>query len=182
MSKSHHHLPTYTGNSAFSNITRSSSNKSSMTIFDLVESRCLSSLYGMLAVALHNLSIVEDVLKNDDGSDWDEGEKMAKGPTHLSITLPCKLFKDSLSRYDISVSNALLRRLWGTVHHQGQRCINVQNAISLSDAHANVTFLTFYQNRLYSWMICPRDASSEYCLHRRRKIILHASSRINRGV
>jgi hypothetical protein len=84
-----------------------------MTIFDLVESRCLSSLYGMLAVALHNLSIVEDVLMNDDGSEWHEGEETAKGPTHLSITLPCKPFKDSFKRYDISVSHELLRRLWG---------------------------------------------------------------------
>jgi hypothetical protein len=91
----------------------------------------------MLAVALHNLSIVEDVLKNDDGSEWHDGEEAARGPTHLSITLPCKPFKDSFSRYNISVSNELLHRLL-SVHHQ---CAYVQNAISPSRAHPNVIFL-----------------------------------------
>lgn len=92
------------GNDAFSNITHSLSNKSSVTIFDLVESHCLPNLYGMLALALHNLSIVEDVPKNDDGSERHDEEEKIGGPTHLSITLPCKRMKDSPTRYDISVS------------------------------------------------------------------------------
>jgi hypothetical protein len=58
----------------------------------------------MLALALHNLSIVEDVPKNDDGSERHDEEEKIGGPTHLSITLPCKRMKDSPTRYDISVS------------------------------------------------------------------------------
>ena len=96
-----------------------------MTIFEIIESKSLPSLYSILALALHNVRIgnVEDHTLNGNSSSEkavDEGvvdstdKKAVDGPdrktsettsaSHLSITLPCKSFPNSSTRYNITVS------------------------------------------------------------------------------
>lgn len=94
-----------------------------MTIFEIIESKSLPSLYSILALALHNVRVdnIEDHTLNDDNSSSekavDEGvvdptdKKAVDGPedttspsSHLSITLPCKSFPNSSICYNITVS------------------------------------------------------------------------------
>ena len=94
-----------------------------MTIFEIIESKSLPSLYSILALALHNVRVdnIEDHTLNDDNSSSekvvDEGvvdstdKKAVDGPedttspsSHLSITLPCKSFPNSSTHYNITVS------------------------------------------------------------------------------
>lgn len=85
-------------NEAFSGITRSSSSlrKFPITMFELIDSKSLPSLYSMLALALHDISIVEDTASSQDETSFVS--------SHLSITLPCKSFgDDSSSSYDITI-------------------------------------------------------------------------------
>lgn len=105
-------------NEAFYDITHSSSYSnnqlphSPLTIFELIESNSLPSLYGMLALALHNISIMQEaslpVEEEGDMSDTLEEERdeqpASAAAQHLSITLPCKSFgDDDNSRYNITV-------------------------------------------------------------------------------
>mmetsp|Transcript_27837 Transcript_27837/g.58806 ORF Transcript_27837/g.58806 Transcript_27837/m.58806 type:complete len:332 (+) Transcript_27837:508-1503(+) len=109
-------------NQAFSMITKPSTSlkKIPLTIFELVDSKCLSSLYSMLALSLHNIGIVEvETFTLDDEKDgrgavgsamtlptWKElHKKCARSSpiSHLSITLPCKLFQNCLTRYNITI-------------------------------------------------------------------------------
>ena len=86
-------------------------------------------------MALHNVSIVdvEDFTLDDDESTTEEDEvvgdkrkrKAAKeeditppSPSHLSITLPCKSFHGTRTRYNITVSN----RYVCIVHVRCQPC------------------------------------------------------------
>lgn len=103
-------------NEAFYDITHSSSYSnnqlphSPLTIFELIESNSLPSLYGMLALALHNISIMQEaslpVEEEGDMSDTlrEERDEQSAAAQHLSITLPCKSFgDDDNSRYNITV-------------------------------------------------------------------------------
>ena len=112
-----HFLHPQTGNEAFSGITRSyeSLRNFPITIFELIESKSLPSWYGMLASAIHNISIVEDSVppalflpssssSSSSVSTNDQDIERSLGSSHLSITLPCKMFRDSSSRYNITVS------------------------------------------------------------------------------
>lgn len=118
----------YIGNEAFAKLINNSSQQKSrtlpLTIFEIIESKSLPSLYSILALALHNVRIgnVEDHILNDNSSSEkavDEGvvnptDKKGGGPdrttsettsaSHLSITLPCKSFPNSSTRYNITVS------------------------------------------------------------------------------
>jgi len=109
-------------NHAFTKITKPSTSlkKIPLTIFELVDPKCLSSLYSMLALSLHNIGIVEvETFTLDDEKDgrgavgsamtlptWKElHKKCARSSpiSHLSITLPCKLFQNCLTRYNITI-------------------------------------------------------------------------------
>ena len=114
----YHMFYTYIANEAFYDITHSSSSKnklpnSPLTIFELIESNSLPSLYGMLALALHNISIMHEdssslpmMEDEEDTSSLKEerDEQTADAAQHLSITLPCKSFgDDDNSQYNITV-------------------------------------------------------------------------------
>lgn len=121
-------------NDAFAQITKPSLSLKAipLTIFELIDSKSLPSLFGMLALSLHNVGIVgcdvedfpsvgsssdpeEDLDKRDDTSS--ENEDTARcadaaenlqlsrplSPSHLSITLPCRAFPKSSTRYNITV-------------------------------------------------------------------------------
>jgi len=112
-------------NDGFTKITKPSTclKKIPLTIFELVDSKSLASLYGMLALALHNIGIVEvenfsldeQEETNDDSSEVAEASSLEvaeaavadneklRSPSHLSITLPCKLFRNSSTRYNITI-------------------------------------------------------------------------------
>mmetsp|Transcript_23764 Transcript_23764/g.40621 ORF Transcript_23764/g.40621 Transcript_23764/m.40621 type:complete len:316 (+) Transcript_23764:435-1382(+) len=93
-------------NQAFSMITKPSTSlkKIPLTIFELVDSKCLSSLYSMLALSLHNIGIVEvETFTLDDEQDGDKKESSSNATSHLCITLPCKLFQNSSTRYNITI-------------------------------------------------------------------------------
>lgn len=135
-----------TGNEAFFNLSKKSSSKnnsekssastpeppitstpesptmSSLTIFDLIEPKSLPNLYGMLALALHDVGIVEvetlpsltptfasgDSTANnsthDHSTNSHHGTKRQKHkPSHLSITLPCKKLPQSKDPHNVSV-------------------------------------------------------------------------------
>jgi hypothetical protein len=126
-------FPIRAGNEAFSDITHKSSSSlvtNPITIFDLVDSKSIPSLYGMLALALHNVPIVEEeifsptVNKNRSyASLEEEEEEVAESMTttemagdddlekksrpssssHLSITLPCKSFHKATTQYNVTV-------------------------------------------------------------------------------
>ena len=115
---SYHMLCIYViANEAFYDITHSSSSSnnqlphSPLTIFELIESNSLPSLYGMLALALHNISIMQEaslpVEEEGDMSSLKEErdeQPASAAAQHLSITLPCKSFgDDDNSRYNITV-------------------------------------------------------------------------------
>jgi len=102
-------------NPAFSRMTRSSASLDNfpLTIFDLVESKSLSSLYAMLALALHNTSIVEEDPTNQSApflppsssiSVEDHAmNRRSSGSSHLSVSLPCKLTSGSSTQYNITI-------------------------------------------------------------------------------
>ena len=113
----------YIGNEAFAKLINNSSQQKSrilpLTIFEIIESKSLPSLYSILALALHNVRIgnVEHHILNYNSSSEkpvdavvDSTEKAVDGPdrttsaSHLSITLPCKSFPNSSTRYNITVS------------------------------------------------------------------------------
>ena len=107
----------YIGNEAFAKLINNSSQQKSrilpLTIFEIIESKSLPSLYSILALALHNVRIgnVEDHILNDNSrSEKAVDEGVVDGPdrttsaSHLSITLPCKSFPNSSTRYNITVS------------------------------------------------------------------------------
>ena len=124
-------FPIRAGNEAFSDITHKSSSSlitNPITIFDLVDSQSISSLYGMLALALHNVPIVEEeifsptVKKNRyyasleeeevavlmttteiAGDDDLEKKSRPSSSSHLSITLPCKSFHKANTQYNVTV-------------------------------------------------------------------------------
>lgn len=109
----HLYLLERTGNDAFAGITRSSDSLRSypITIFELIESTSLRSFYGMLALALEGMprapSIVSNTARDETDSD-EEGSDEDEGPSHLSITLPCRRFHGSDARYNITVSCCLV--------------------------------------------------------------------------
>jgi len=75
----------------------------------LIESKSLPSLYGMLALALHDVSIVEDSSPSTMSEESTTSDNIATtcyGSSHLSITLPCKTFRNSSTRYYVTVSFA----------------------------------------------------------------------------
>jgi len=105
-----------------------------LTIFEIVDSKSLPSLYSMLALSLHNVRVVDveefslnrpsdrnsgnshsNVTTNATNSDCSQDASThAEGGTsrtsssssttsHLSITLPCILFRNSTTRYNITV-------------------------------------------------------------------------------
>ncbi len=86
------------GNEAFAEITRPSASlkKIPLTIFDLVDHISLPSFYGMLALSLHDVGVVEAETIGVD-------ENTSGASSHLSITLPCKMFRNSSTRYNITV-------------------------------------------------------------------------------
>lgn len=124
-------FPIRAGNEAFSDITHKSSSSlitNPITIFDLVDSQSIPSLYGMLALALHNVPIVEEeifsptVNKNRSyasleeeevavlmtttemaGDDDLEKKSRPSSSSHLSITLPCKSFHKAKTQYNVTV-------------------------------------------------------------------------------
>jgi len=89
-------------NEPFSKITKPSASlkKIPLTIFELVDSKSLPSLYSMLALSLHNIGMVEVENFPLDGHD---DEKLSRSCSHLSITLPCKSFRNSSKHYNITV-------------------------------------------------------------------------------
>lgn len=100
-----------TGNGAFAKTTKPSGYLQQIphTIFDLVESKYLPSLYNMLALALHNnigIVKVENCSVDDQGesSSAAEDDEKASSPSHLSVSLPCRSFCSSSTRYTITVS------------------------------------------------------------------------------
>ena len=125
----HIYIYIYLGNEAFAKLINNSSQQKSrtlpLTIFEIIESKSLPSLYSILALALHNVRIgnVEDHILNDNSRSEkavdevvvDSTDKKAVGgpdrttsettsSSHLSITLPCKSFPNSSTRYNITVS------------------------------------------------------------------------------
>ena len=96
-----------TGNKSFAGIAKPTPalRRAPLSLFDLVESTALPSLYKIFALALHNVSIadVEDFrhpsLAQADG----EEEEETGSPSRLSITLPCRAFRTSPVEYDITV-------------------------------------------------------------------------------
>ncbi len=124
-------FPIRAGNEAFSDITHKSSSSlitNPITIFDLVDSQSISSLYGMLALALHNVPIVEEEifsptvnkkryyasLEEEEvavlmtttemaGDDDLEKKSRPSSSSHLSITLPCKSFHKANTQYNVTV-------------------------------------------------------------------------------
>ncbi|KAL3762244.1 hypothetical protein ACHAW5_007193 [Stephanodiscus triporus] len=118
-------------NKAFSDIIthKSSSSliKKPITIFELVDSKSLPLLYSMLAMSLHNVPIVEveiysptdnkntsyasfeeqevDVLTTTGMTSDDDLKKKSRpsSPSHLSITLSCKPFHNSSTRYNVTI-------------------------------------------------------------------------------
>jgi len=126
---------TLTGNESFTKLIKQPSSSSSssqqdtntnnnnllpLTIFEIVDSKSLPSLYSMLAMALHNVSIVdvedftlvESVAAAEDEVVGDKRKRMAAkeedsttSSSHLSITLPCKSFHGTRTRYNITVSS-----------------------------------------------------------------------------
>lgn len=102
-------------NESFSGATARSSKSlcnSPLTIFELIESESLQSLYGMLAMALHRVPIVEDSMSqignDNEGQLEDEAVERpaysrSSDSSHLSITLPCRLFHGSSCRYNITI-------------------------------------------------------------------------------
>lgn len=105
-------------NEAFYDITHPSSSSrnklhSPLTIFELIESNSLPSLYGMLALALHDISNVHEdssslptEMEEEGGmsSLKEERDEQPAAAQYLSITLPCKSFgDDDNSRYNITV-------------------------------------------------------------------------------
>mmetsp|Transcript_29172 Transcript_29172/g.60532 ORF Transcript_29172/g.60532 Transcript_29172/m.60532 type:complete len:538 (+) Transcript_29172:81-1694(+) len=102
--------------------TPESPTMSSLTIFDLIEPKSLPNLYGMLALALHDIGIIEvealpslaststsvDSTANkstDDHSIYSHPgtKKQKRKPSHLSITLPCKKLPQSKNPHNISI-------------------------------------------------------------------------------
>jgi len=79
-------------NDSFAELTGGSGGPSRhpLTIFDLVQAEYIGSLYGMFALALHGVAVVEDEEPAGDG----EG----LGSSHLTITLPCRKFCASCER------------------------------------------------------------------------------------
>ncbi|KAL9178423.1 hypothetical protein ACHAXT_003753 [Thalassiosira profunda] len=76
-----------------------------LSLFDLVESTALPSLYQIFALALHNVAVadVEDFRHTSSAQDDESGEEASRSPSHLSITLPCRTFRTSPVEYDITV-------------------------------------------------------------------------------
>ena len=110
------------GNESFASITKPSERlkKVPLTIFELVDSKALPSLYSMLALSLHDVGIVEvEKFSLGDGNpelDIDQvsssgcsaaaenNEEVTSSSSHVSITLPCRVFPNSSTRYNITVS------------------------------------------------------------------------------
>lgn len=105
-------------NEAFTKITKPSASlqKIPLTIFELVDSKSLSLLYNMLALALHNINIsgVEEFTLDESGRSSNAGETTTDGnkstissSSHLSITLPCRQLSHDLPHlstgYNITV-------------------------------------------------------------------------------
>jgi hypothetical protein len=67
-----------------------------LTIFDLVDPRSLHKLYGMLGLALDEKVILQQ--KSLDA-------KGVHAPSHLSIILPTKEFRQTDIKYEMTVSN-----------------------------------------------------------------------------
>lgn len=97
-----------------------------LTIFELVESKSLHWLYGMLAVALDQYTVIEDDTSSEDAP-----------KSYLSIILPAKQFRHSDTRYEITVSPIYL-------------CYRF-NTRSLCGADRTLLPVCLY--RLYSWTI-----------------------------
>lgn len=82
-----------------------------LTIFDLVEPRSLHQLYGMLALALDEEVVVEQEASAKEGA-----------PSHLSIILPTKKFRNTSIDYEMTVSpsgcviNDCMKKLALTYH------------------------------------------------------------------
>ncbi|ACI64373.1 predicted protein [Thalassiosira pseudonana CCMP1335] len=104
-------------NKAFTNITHptfaSSSDSSSpasihrqqlpLTIFELLDPTSLKHMYRMLALALHEDVVVADVDTSSSPSDEKSDDGSGKKTSHLAITLLCKKFRGSDTRYNITI-------------------------------------------------------------------------------
>jgi hypothetical protein len=173
-------FPIRTGNEAFSDITHKSSSSliiNPITIFDLVDSKSIPSLYGMLAMALHNVPLVEEeifsptVNKNKSHPSFEKEEVLVLTTTtemagdddlekksrlsslsHLSITLPCKSFHNAPTQYNITV----------------RKCSNFSVTFHLSNL---TTFTAFSKKivfvdatslkRCFLGILIPRGATSQ---------------------
>lgn len=62
-------------------------------------------MYRMLALALHEDVVVADVDTSSSPSDEKSDDGSGKKTSHLAITLLCKKFRDSDTRYNITVSS-----------------------------------------------------------------------------
>ena len=108
------------GNDAFAAIARPSPGRP-LTVCDLIDAAALPSLYGMLALALHHVGIVEAEAVPPPPQDPEDGASASAGddatapspaaaprppsPSHLSITLPCRRLRDDAPvRHDVTVS------------------------------------------------------------------------------
>jgi hypothetical protein len=140
-------LLTLVGNEAFSKYTRKSLTSfvtNSITIFDLIDSKTLPALSIMLAMSLHDVPIVEvevfppidnknasfsfkggEVVKLDDDL---ENKPGSSSSSHLSITLPCKSYHDSSTRYNITVRYC---------HHQ---VLHFYHSIFVHPSSHNISF------------------------------------------
>jgi hypothetical protein len=97
----------------FANITKPSASlqKVPLTIFELVDSKSLSSLYSMVALSLHNIGVaeVEHFVpgENQTGAsseaELDQNGVELSSSSHLSITLPCKAFRRSSVKFNITI-------------------------------------------------------------------------------
>ena len=101
-------FPIRAGNEAFSDITHKSSSSlitNPITIFELIDSKSIPSLYGMLALALHNVPIVEEEIFSLTVSKNTDTDKKSRpySLSHLSITLPCKSFHNAPTQYNVTV-------------------------------------------------------------------------------
>jgi hypothetical protein len=109
-----YHYPT--GNESFCKLTKQSASlgKIPLTVFELIDPEYLPQFFGMLALALHNVTTFDSVhLIGNNGraapaaaaADERDENVVSSKSSHLSITLPCKksLRSSSASSYNITV-------------------------------------------------------------------------------
>eukprot|EP00985_Skeletonema_marinoi_P015032 scaffold7670_cov120-Skeletonema_marinoi.AAC.1 len=133
-------------NESFCKLTKQSTSlrKVPLTLFELIDPEYLPQFFGMLALALHNVTTFDSVHlitnSNNGGASAGAASAVTSKTSHLSITLPCNqlIQSSSASSYNITVvymnDFCSIKKCFLGIISQGKDGCNVPSSLARSNS------------------------------------------------